>query len=823
MPNIFDQFDGGPLAQPARRKPHVDVDAISRGASELGIDPVDLATAISYETGGTFDPDKTGPTTRYGQHRGLIQFGEPQRAKYGVRDGMTMAEQMPAVVAYLRDAGVKPGMGMLDVYSAINAGRPGRYNASDAAAGGAPGTVADKVANQMGGHRAKAMALFGQGGGSGGGGNNPFDQFDGAAPDFSNVQHGTSAVPAQSLPHPQSKPEPGYLGGIADAFSNLVDGGKQEFDTLAHGDGSLMDRIGAAAPRVMSRMGDLASAATPDIVEAAQGRGMELGSKLTRFVANVGEPLGDKLSLAMPQWMRSADGSLTDEKIQNEKQLQPLYSLSDWLQEHADKNKAAYGPTVSFDQVKQNPLSMQTAKFIGEQSALSLPDMAASIFALPAYIASQTEEGGEERMRNNVAPTLSDLVAGREPTVKPGQEPTLSELAGAAPGAILQGGLERFGTGRLLPGIMPEAASPLLRVLKETGVQAGTEGVENLGQYLSNTIGTNKGVDLGEARDQFAAGALVGGPLGTIVQGAKELGGEVAPNVQPEAQANPFDAFDGGVPPEAARTAPDITVTPEQLAQPVTPEAAPAPVGAEPAVAEVAPAAAQNPFDAFDAEPSPAMADALPDAIDVATPRVAAVDEAAVDAPPAVAEAPVAAAPEALTQAVDNPVDSTPKGGLTATVEKGDDSHTISYETRTRTDGSKVLVRKIVYADGETFLGYLSRSGEWQKGEPSLTAISGGAFAPSEQSPEVFGSDEEASRAARDDLPRAPRWMANRPMPPGIRTQTRAPRSSSSRSRWASTRSSPSSWHRTRSRSRSRRPRPPRQPSRSRRAPTAAT
>ncbi len=55
---------------------------------------------------------------------------------------------------------------MLDIYSAINAGGVGRYGASDAHNGGAPGTVADKVNNQMAGHRQKALALIGQGGGA---------------------------------------------------------------------------------------------------------------------------------------------------------------------------------------------------------------------------------------------------------------------------------------------------------------------------------------------------------------------------------------------------------------------------------------------------------------------------------------------------------------------------------------------------------------------------------------------------------------------------------------------------------------------------------
>jgi hypothetical protein len=141
-------------------------DGIFEAATELGIAPEDLATAISYETGGTFDPMQRGPTTQWGEHIGLIQFGEPQRAENGVdlsTPGAAITSQLGrdgAIVRYLRRAGVKPGMGMLDVYSAINAGRVGRYGASDANNGGAPGTVRDRVENQMAGHRQNALALF---------------------------------------------------------------------------------------------------------------------------------------------------------------------------------------------------------------------------------------------------------------------------------------------------------------------------------------------------------------------------------------------------------------------------------------------------------------------------------------------------------------------------------------------------------------------------------------------------------------------------------------------------------------------------------------
>lgn len=136
-------------------------------AQALGMDPVDLATIISYETAGTFNPMQPGPRTKWGQHRGLIQFGEPQAEQYGVdfsSPEAALGSQLGpdgAIVKYYQSSGWKPGMGMLDAYSIVNAGAPGRYNASDAHAGGAPGTVRDKVEDQMGAHRQKAIGLLG--------------------------------------------------------------------------------------------------------------------------------------------------------------------------------------------------------------------------------------------------------------------------------------------------------------------------------------------------------------------------------------------------------------------------------------------------------------------------------------------------------------------------------------------------------------------------------------------------------------------------------------------------------------------------------------
>lgn len=133
--------------------------AIVASARRLGIDPVDLGTTISFETGGRMSPSIYGG--KDGKYLGLIQFSPENQKKYGVTSDQSAPEQMQAVESYLRDRGVKPGMKLPDVYSAVNAGAPGRYNASDAANGGTPGTVMDKVTQQMGPHMFNVRQMLG--------------------------------------------------------------------------------------------------------------------------------------------------------------------------------------------------------------------------------------------------------------------------------------------------------------------------------------------------------------------------------------------------------------------------------------------------------------------------------------------------------------------------------------------------------------------------------------------------------------------------------------------------------------------------------------
>ena len=100
-------------------------DAILDGAKKLGINPNDLASVISFETGGTFSTNARNPTS---SATGLIQFMEGSDGKDdGKYFGMTRnqfgnllpLQQMEHVVSYLKGRGIKPGAGVAEVYDAV--------------------------------------------------------------------------------------------------------------------------------------------------------------------------------------------------------------------------------------------------------------------------------------------------------------------------------------------------------------------------------------------------------------------------------------------------------------------------------------------------------------------------------------------------------------------------------------------------------------------------------------------------------------------------------------------------------------------------------
>lgn len=125
-------------------------------AQKIGTSALNLAKVISYETIGTFSPNKRGGKNN--NHLGLIQFGKDEQTKYGIAIGQTFADQMDAVVKFLKDRGFKKGMGLLELYSTINAGGPSsrNWNKSDG-----NGTVRSHTAKLDRQHAASANRFLG--------------------------------------------------------------------------------------------------------------------------------------------------------------------------------------------------------------------------------------------------------------------------------------------------------------------------------------------------------------------------------------------------------------------------------------------------------------------------------------------------------------------------------------------------------------------------------------------------------------------------------------------------------------------------------------
>lgn len=149
--------------------------AIQYIASNLGVDPVDVATFINYETAGTL---VSGSYRRGldimggdgGNYLGWIQFSPYNQQKYGVRKGMNAMQMADAVTRYLKDAGIKPGDGLEMLYQAVQApAYLGRARAQGRVIGAdSNGSLTQHIKNMRSQHRNRAGAWLMEGAASGG-------------------------------------------------------------------------------------------------------------------------------------------------------------------------------------------------------------------------------------------------------------------------------------------------------------------------------------------------------------------------------------------------------------------------------------------------------------------------------------------------------------------------------------------------------------------------------------------------------------------------------------------------------------------------------
>ena len=343
-------------------------------------------------------------------------------------------------------------------------------------------------------HLHVSMLDGGSGGGGGGGAmgpseGNPFDQFDEPAADPVATFRQLNAARQQAAPDAPA-PAPDFSNvSVATTFS----GGVTPDYAPAFND--------VEDPSSLGKIG----------LRALVGRIPTLAANLVELPGNVAGAIGD---------------ALPDGGLQGKLMREGFGAAGDWLRNSLgyenDMQAAGYGaPSVSGGDVLDalNPMSgvplgeraSRVGKFIPETLVGSGPDMLAAVGSLPAYMAARTNEVSTNRATND----------GRA-------NPSLTDLAVGAPAAAAESLLERFTTGRLLPGGGAHApaaslAEALTRVAKETGLQSASGAVEEVIPYLAETAGTQTGANLRDALSQAAGGALAEGALGAAVDGSRAV------------------------------------------------------------------------------------------------------------------------------------------------------------------------------------------------------------------------------------------------------------------------------------------------------------
>ena len=153
---------GSPTTSSAKPGATSKQQALVRAANMLGVDPVDLATIISFETGGTFSPSIKGGAG--GNYQGLIQFGPNERKTYGASGQQSFEEQITGpVVKYFQSrfggVGMKTqGADLLTLYRTVLGGNPKASLHAKDAFGTSPASGVERMQK---GHRQKAMAFLG--------------------------------------------------------------------------------------------------------------------------------------------------------------------------------------------------------------------------------------------------------------------------------------------------------------------------------------------------------------------------------------------------------------------------------------------------------------------------------------------------------------------------------------------------------------------------------------------------------------------------------------------------------------------------------------
>jgi len=173
-------------------------------------------------------------------------------------------------------------------------------------------------------------------------------------------------------------------------------------------------------------------------------------------------------------------------------------------------NEMNVQPTVDWEQVKKDPLTMKTLRFMAEQGLISTPEMLTALIpylGLPTVMGTTAQSIIEDRQRN----------LGKEHRDISGDDLLFATTMGG-----VSGGLERVGalasTG-LLDGVTRTTLRQIPKNALESGVEeAVTESIQNPIEMYGSTAGTDNEMTAQDLIDSSASGALVGFGMGSTMR-----------------------------------------------------------------------------------------------------------------------------------------------------------------------------------------------------------------------------------------------------------------------------------------------------------------
>jgi hypothetical protein len=319
---------------------------------------------------------------------------------------------------------------------------------------------------------------------------------------------GLDGMPQEGFGTPQP-PQPGSAdfirardmpgigaGTEADPYVNAYEAFNDEdfFDMAPTG--AFVQRADGTVQRRDVTAGDMAFGAIPRVAQIIQGAVAtgEEQRQLTYVAA------AEEMGIISPE--TAFEMGATARKMRNLTKAFDLYRRA---------------PETNLDDVRNAEGFVDTAKQVGTlvagQAAYSVPDMIAAIvpYTLPFYIQARTGEIADQRAMND----------GR-------YRAELEDHLAALPAATLEALLEKWTTGKLLPGggAAGAGAGGLIgatrRVGEQTAVQALGGGAEEGIAYAGENLGTERGFRAQEFLESMAVGALTEGALGGGVETVRE-------------------------------------------------------------------------------------------------------------------------------------------------------------------------------------------------------------------------------------------------------------------------------------------------------------